>query len=148
MWTENKKALSEVSMILRQLDNDSVKKIPQKLLNVIEANATVNVNYIHPDTRLDLLGLEEETKEILAVISYQYFCNDEEKALWNKELLENEKKYQEKLCQKYNPNDIFQNTNAKNVNYQSIENDNCLVEYKENLFRKIWNKLKKHFKRK
>ena len=42
MWTENNKAISEVNTILKQLNQESRKKIPKQLLDELEKNAKFN----------------------------------------------------------------------------------------------------------
>ena len=101
MWTDNKKAVSEVN------------KIPKNLLDEIEKNSTVNVDYIEPNISLEDLNLEEETKEMLVVIAYNYFCNDKERKDWNKELKENEVKYQDKIREKSLPLIKINNTRKR-----------------------------------
>lgn len=147
MWTNNKKAISEVNKILNQLNEDSLKKIPQKLLEEIQKNATIQVDYIEPGVALEELNLEKETKEMLAVISYNYFCDDEERKNWNKELQENEQKYQEQLRKRYNPDSIFNNKEIEKSDDECVKEENSLVEYKEAFFRKIWNMIKKFWNR-
>ncbi len=150
MWTNNKKAISELNIILKQLDENSYRKIPKKLLNEIEKNAFIDVSYIKPEIPLEELNLEEETKEMLAVISYQYFCTEEERNIWQKELEENEKKYQEKLKEKYNPENLFKKIElSEKPNLENIKTKEqaSLVEYKEPFFKKIWNFIKKFWNR-
>lgn len=150
MWTKNKKAISEVNTILKQLEKSSYSKIPKKLLDEIEKNATVDVSYIKPEIALEDLDLEEETKEMLAVISYQYFCTEDERKSWQKELEENEKKYQEELNEKYNPENLFkkeellQEQNLENI---QVTSQNSLIEYKEPFFKKLWNWMKNFWDR-
>lgn len=145
MWTDNKKAISEVNQILKQMNESSLNKIPKKLLEEIEKNANINVDYIKPDIALEELKLEEETKEMLAVISYQYFCDEEERKIWDKELRENERKYQRKLREKYNPNVLFQ-TSKMNEKEDERE-EKTLIEVKETFFQKIWKQIKKFLNR-
>ena len=148
MWTTNIKAISEVNKILNQMAPSSLAKVPQKLLDELEKNATANVDYIKPDIPLEDLNLEEETKEILAVISYNYFCNNEEKKNWDKELLENEKIYQENIKLKYNPDKLFEK-NIQKISKDTNTKETSLTEYKkETFFTKILNFIKKFFKKK
>lgn len=150
MWTNNKKAVSELNIILKQLEENSYRKIPKKLLDEIEKNACLDVSYIKPENSLEDLNLEKETKEMLAVISYQYFCTDEERKDWQKELEENEKKYQEELKEKYNPENLFKNVEfPEKRNSETIERkeETSLVEYKEPFFKKLWNFIKKFWNR-
>lgn len=135
MWTNNKKAISELNTILKQLDKTSYHKIPPQLLAEIEKNACVDVSYIKPEIALEDLNLEEETKEILAVISYQYFCTEEERKAWQKELEE-----------KYSLENLFKNVESpqkENFENGEIKEENSLVEYKEPFFKKLWNFIKK-----
>lgn len=115
MWTDNNKAISEVNTILNQMSEESLAKIPKKLLEEIEKNATENTDYIKQNIPLEEINLQEETKEILAVICYTYFCDEEERKKWNEELSENESKYQESLREKYNPDHIFDKIENKPV---------------------------------
>lgn len=93
MDSKNNKAISEVYEILCQLDKKSLQKIPSDLLENLKANAGYDVSYIKPEIPLEELDLEPETKDILAVISYECFCDDKEKEKWSKIFLENERKY-------------------------------------------------------
>lgn len=138
------RAFSEVYVILNQLDEESLKKIPEKIFNQIKENAKIEVDYIGKNIPLEEINLMEETREFLAIISYYYFCDDEERKKWDEILNENERKYQEKLKQKYNPDNMFK-TKQDNVNKEeSKELD--LVEYKEKFIVKLINKIKQFFK--
>lgn len=143
----NSKVISEVNAILNQLNEDSLKKIPKKFLYELKKNATVNVDYISPQLPLEEIDLQEETKEVIAVIAYTYFCNEEEKKQWNIDLLENEKNYQEELQKKYDLSKIFEDDNSKKQIVDETVNQNIsLVEYKETLLKKLWKKITNFFK--
>lgn len=140
------KVFSEVYVILNQLEEKSLKKIPEKIFNQIKENAKIDVDYIDKNVPLEELNIMSETKEFLAIISYYYFCDEEERQKWDEVLNENERKYQEKLKQKYNPEEIFK-VKQEYVNKEdekSIELD--LVEYKEKFIVKLINKIKQFFK--
>ena len=138
------KVFSEVYVILNQLDEKSLKKIPEKIFNQIKENAKIEVDYIDKNKPLEEINLMEETREFLAIISYYYFCDEEERKKWDELLNENERKYQEKLKQKYNPDNVFK-TKPNNTNKEeNVELD--LVEYKEKFIVKLINKIKQFFK--
>ena len=60
---------------------------------------------------------------------------------------ENEIKYQSELREKYNPDNIFKNRNNLTQKEESIENKPvALIEYKENIFKKMINKILVFFK--
>lgn len=140
------KVISEVNAILNQLNEDSLNKIPKRILDEFKRNATVNVDYIDLRIPLEELNLQEETKEIIAVISYTYFCNEEERKQWNIDLLENEKKYQEELHKKYDMSRIFEDNNSKEeIVDETSDQNTSLVEYKETFLKKIWKKITHFF---
>ena len=149
MWTDNKKAISEVTKILGQLDEASLNKIPKQLLNELEKYSTVDVDYIKPNISLENLPLEKETKELLAIISYNYFCNNTEKKIWNNELKENERKFQEKHKNTFDSEHIFNNSKiTKKGNFNSTESNEqiALVKYNESIFKKFLNIITKFLK--
>ena len=107
-------------------------------------------NYIPTiDTKIPIKEqrLKRKTIAIIAGLNLQYWCKDEER---KKELLEvysnNEKKYQEELREKYNPDNIFKKRTQENtIEEKNIENEFALVEYKESIFKKLINKIKNIF---
>ena len=74
----------------------------------------------------------------------QYWYKDEDKKQRLLEILdENERKYQEELREKYNPDDLFNKDNK--IKKDSVANQNTsIIEYKdENSFKKLLNKIMK-----
>lgn len=140
------KVFSEVYVILSQLEEKSLKKIPEKIFNRIKENAKLEVDYIDKNVPLEEINLMDETREFLAIISYYYFCDEEERQKWDEILNENERKYQEKLKQKYNPEEIFKIKEefVNKENQKNIELD--LIEYKEKFVVRLINKIKQFFK--
>jgi hypothetical protein len=144
MNLENKKAISEVYKILSQLDEKSLEKLPKKLISQLEENAIIDVSYIRADIPLEELQLEQETKEILAIISYNYFCDDLEKQKWNEEFNKNEIEYVKYINEKYSVDNLFEKKEVKNkTQNDKVENETNMTLYKESFFRKILNKIKK-----
>ena len=139
------KVFSEVYVILNQLEEESLKKIPEKIFNQIRENAKIDVDYIDKNVPLEEVNLMDETKEFLAIISYYYFCDEEEKQKWDEILNENERKYQETLKQKYNPEEIFK-VKQENINKEEKNVELDLVEYKEKFIVRLINKIKQFFK--
>lgn len=139
------KVFSEVYVILNQLEEKSLKKIPEKVFNQIKENAKFDVDYIDKNVPLEEVNLMSETKEFLAIISYYYFCDEEERQKWDEILNENERKYQETLKQKYNPEEIFK-VKQENINKEEKNVELDLVEYKEKFIVRLINKIKQFFK--
>lgn len=125
-------AFSEVKCILDFLPIHYTEKLPKKLLNII--NSLYDEKFkikINPNIELKKQNFTEDTKNIIAVLKYNYWCkNDEEKENLARMFKENEDKYQEDLREKYNPDNIFKN--RKNEDTES--NNLPVVIKKENLF--------------
>ena len=137
--------LSEIYCLLNYFPKIYVDKIPPKLFNLI-SNFSNSKYFIDVDTEkpLEEQNISEETKNMLIVFKYNYWSNEEEKQEIIKQLDENEKKYQEELREKYNPDNLFKN---KDIEAEIIEQSVAMVEYKESIFRRIINKIKRILKK-
>jgi len=150
MLQATKEAYYEVYTILNFLDKSYVNAIPLKLREKFKENKAENYNKkIVPYKQLNQQNLKDETLAILAVLNYKYWCKDEEK---KKQLIdmydENEEKYQEELREKYNPDNLFnKNTIIKNEVQSEDTEKMLLVVKKENIFKRIINKIKNFFLR-
>lgn len=97
---------------------------------------------IDTDKSINAQNISEKTKKVLAVLYYNYWSNEAEKRDIIEHFNENEKKYQEELRIKYNPDNLFNNKITKE---EKIENSTSMMEYKESIFSKIKNWFKRTF---
>lgn len=137
-----KQAYSEIDEFLSLLSEEQRNEIPKKLRDFFKQEKdsqyvkNINVNIPIKDQ-----NLKEETLAIIALLNLKYWCKDEEeKKRLTAVYAKNEKKHQERLYEKYNPNDIFKNQ-------QKLPNKEQLpVEIKkEKFYEKFINWLKKLF---
>ena len=142
-------ASAELIEILNYLPKSEVEKIPLKLRKFFEKVANPNYSVkIDPYKSLEQQNIKEKTKDLIAVIYRNYWCNKEERKSLDAQLIENDKKYEEKLQEQYNPDNIFKNK-QKNIEAVPVEEHIELVEYKEQKwYQKIYNIIKGIFKRK
>lgn len=134
-------AYSEVYEIINLMSYDLRSKIPSKFINLIMTQK--DENYIPKIARnipLEEQNLREETISILAYLKLNCFCDNEEKKQFMKMLNENERKYQEELRERYNPDNLFVNKVTK---VETIEKSVAMVKYKESIFIKIKNWFKR-----
>ena len=84
---------------------------------------------------------------IIDLLYLNYWCKDENEILEVKHILKNnEEKYQEKLREKYNPDNIFKNhTQETKEISQNVINEMAMIPYKKSIFVKIINRLKNIF---
>lgn len=141
----NANAMAELMYYLKGIRQEDINKIPKKLLQYLSENASkeykCDFDYNKPLKELNLL---DETRGIIGMICYNYWCVDEiQKKQYLDKLSKNEQKYQEVLYEKYNPDNLFKNKNNKNIEepIKTIE----MIEYRDNIFKKLIIKIKRFF---
>ena len=141
-----KNSYTEVYTILQDLDNEEYNKIPPVLIKTLEENMNKDYEYeLDDDLELKDHKMLSETKAILFNLFRDYLATSEQKQkiikMQNEERAKNELKKQQKY-----ETDIFKN---KKVEQQAnaIQDEKSLTKYKENIFQKIINKIKKLFKK-
>ena len=142
------RAYSEVDKILSFMEFEYIEKIPKKLRETFKNEKLKDYKPdIDKNISLNEQNLERKTYAILAMLNLHYWCNNKEE---KQELLKaysyNDKKRQEELRDKYNPNNIFKNK-AKEIEKQETKEEiTALVEYKEASFiKKIIDRIKRLF---
>lgn len=139
-------AYTEVNCLLEYLPQSYIDKLPKKLIELIQKQS--NDKYkINIDTSKSLLeqDFSKETKDLIAVIKYNYWSTEEEKQQLKKIFYDNENKYQKELLEKYNPNDIFKKKQIKTEITETTDSKLQMVVYKENIFIKFLNIIKNIF---
>lgn len=136
----------EVLDILEHMNSNDLVKVSEKFINFLKENASKEyISKLDYSKKLNDMELKEETRGLLALMYEKYWCPEEEKQDLQKKFYENEQKYQGRLREKYNPDNIF---NRKQENIIKPENnENQLIEYKESLFKKILNRMKVFFRK-
>ena len=137
------KSCKEIYVILNRLG--LFYKLPTELKEYIIQNQDLSYEY---DFNIDLpLVYQIDSENTKAYISYLYLKyindSDNEKNILLRKYEQNEKIYQEKLMEKYNPDNIFKSKEIETV--ENTPNTVALVEYKESIIRKIINKIKRIF---
>ena len=133
-----------------------------KLRNFISENKLEGYeSNIRIDIPIHEQEIHPETQKFLAMLYLNYWCkDDEEKAELNKVFSENEEIYQKELNQKY---EVFKEESLSQENTVTSDetkseesasnrfvqsNENQIVAYKENIIKKILNKVFGFFRRK
>ena len=142
--SNRKNAYAEVYTILQELNEKEYNKIPPEVIKTIEANRNEEYEY-ELDDELELKDqpMLSETKAILFNLFRDYLATPEQKAKIIRMQNEARQKNELKKQQMYNT-DVF--VNKPNENQSSNNNETMqIVEYKENFFKKILNKIKSFF---
>ena len=135
----NKQALAQTYYILDSFDDNTKNKVPNSLFNTIKDN----MDYQYQNTSELLI----ETKELLYAILNKYVLSQSQKEKLAEYYRFYDAKMEEEKAKKYQNEDLFKNNKNEAERTEIIENVS-LVQYKENVFVKFWNKIKSIFKRK
>lgn len=144
------KAYSEVDKILSFMEIRYVEKVPKKMREMFKNEKLQDYEpNIDKNIPLEEQQLERKTLAILAMLNLNYWCeNEEEKEELIRAYSNNDKKRNEELREKYNPDNIFKNKNKEREVEQITEEITAIAEYKkENFIKKLLNKIKRLFTR-
>ena len=139
-----KNAYKEVYTILQELNEEEYSKIPPEVIEAIRTNMNEEYKYeLDDEVELKDHQMLPQTKAILFNLFRDYLATPEEKEkiirMQNEERQKNEIKKQKQ----YNT-DVFERK-QKEKSSQNQQEKTQLIEYKENIFKKILNKIIKFF---
>lgn len=132
----------ETIYVLKNFNPTFTSKISKRILKDLEELAKTSKKEVKIDKTKSLKdqNILPETKDMIALLYYNYIALPEEKKEIIQKWNENEARYQEKLRRKYNLDNVFKKENTK-------ENNNIsMIEYKKNIFQRIFEKIKEIIK--
>ena len=146
MNVQTQEIYSEVYSILNLLGESYIKKLPVSLFNMIKEEKRQDYNPKYDaEINLEQQSIKRETLSIIALFHLNYWCNSDEEKNELKTLFKtNEEKHQAEIREKYNPDNLFKKHSLQQEE-STITNEVAMVEYKEPLFKRIINKIKKIF---
>ena len=134
---------AELYEILMYIPIEKIKKIPKVIINQIDNNKDKNYNLkFDINKSLDEQNISEQTKLFLAILFENYWATDEQRNIINLKEKQYRIKNEKEKRNKYNPDNIFKNKATK---IENSEKSVAMVEYKESIFEKIKNWLKRTF---
>ena len=142
-----KMAYCEVDIILGQMEEEYVNKVPSELRKLFKEQKRMDYSpEIKADIPLADQNLMRKTIAILAMLNLNYWCEDEkEKQDLIQMYSENDKKREAELREKYNPDNLFKKKDIEvEENTESMELIECK---KENFFKIILRKIFSIFKK-
>ena len=135
----NQIAYAEVMQVLKYFDSNLVMKIPVELLEYFKEHQKKDL-IVNIDKE-DIFNKNNISKDALALLAYidmEYWANEEEKRELKKVYMENEKKHQIELSEKYEYNNIFNNKKEIDMNEKVENEEKSMIEYKkDNIFIKL-----------
>ena len=151
MTIEYKQSLTELNRIIHYMDEDYLKKLPQKFIEFVNSNMdkeyTPNIDKNIP---LNEQNLKDDTKVLLSLLYRNYWCDSKKKKTLLQEDLIEKNNLEKKLREKYNPDNVFKNNSNKTKTYIEPKKDEQhteLIKYKEKKwYQKIFAKILSFFK--
>ena len=142
--SNRKNAYAEVYTILQELNEEEYNKIPPEVIETIEKNRNEEYeDFLDDELELKDQQMLPETKAILFNLFRDYLATPEQKVKIIRMQNEARQKNELKKQQMYNT-DVFANKTREDI----TENNNetmQIVKYKENIFKRILNKIKSFF---
>lgn len=115
-------AYAELLEILDTMEEEYIVKLPKKLISIFKKYALADYEkHIDVTKPLEEQEISQKTAALIGMLTLQYWCKSEQE---KQELInifkENERKQEEILREKYNPDNIFNNNST--VNEEIVDN--------------------------
>ena len=143
-------AYKEVLEIIKYLPEKELHRIPKEKIEYFVRNQNKDYDFnFDVAIPLEEQNISREANAIILNLLNDYFFSDKQKEKLAIILDNNERKYQEKQREKYNPDNIFKN--KETINYYQISNEesnsnNLPIEVNEkNIFMKVIGFFKRFF---
>lgn len=140
---EYKSSISEVLDIINNMEDIYREKISTKFMEFLVKNQNENyINHMNPNFEMNEQIKGKKTKEILAIIAYNYWYNEEQREEYKKRLKENEEIHQQELRKLYDTYNLFK----RNRESEDTNNMQIMVVQKKKWYQKIFEKIKGIFR--
>ena len=140
-------AYKEIYEILKIFPKELVDRIPKYKLDYIKQNMDESYEYNITKETFDGKTMLDETAAILAILFRDYWATEKKKnKIINYHNTQREKIVNE-IKEKYDPENVFKQRRIEQEKIDEKKENLSVVEYKENIFKKLFNKIKEIFKR-
>ena len=138
-------AVAELLDLLKNAEDELVDKVPTNLIDIWEKQVPVDYEskqVMFSEQDIENIELAQKTKALIGMIYRNYWCNAEERKLYDEVLRKNEEKRQEELKEKYKEEDLYRPVHQEEA---TVEEENEMIVYKDNILTRIINKIKEIF---
>lgn len=140
-------AYKEIYEILKIFPKELVGRIPKYKLDYIKQNMDESYEYNITKETFDGKTMLDETAAILAILFRDYWATEKQKnKIINYHNTQREKIVNE-IKEKYDPENVFKQRRIEQEKIDEKKENLSVVEYKENILKKLLNKIKLIFKR-
>ena len=136
-------AYKEVLVVINNLVKEDYNKIPKEYIEFLTANCNNDYEFYYDTSKtFEQQELLDDTKYILFGLFEKFGATEKQKAKIKAFKNNYNNKLEEQKREKYNPDNLFKN---KESIVETAENSVAIVEYKESIFTKVKNWLKRTF---
>ena len=140
-------AYKEIYEILKIFPKELVDRIPKYKLDYIKQNMDESYEYNITKESFDGKTMLDETAAILAILFRDYWATEKQKnKIINYHNTQREKIVNE-IKEKYDPENVFKQRRIEEEKIDAKKENLSVVAYKENIFKRLFNKIKEIFKR-
>ena len=140
-------AYKEIYEILKIFPKELVDRIPKYKLDYIKQNMDESYEYNITKETFDGKTMLDETAAILAILFRDYWATEKQKnKIINYHNTQREKIVNE-IKEKYDPENVFKQRRIEQEKIDEKKENLSVVAYKENIFKRLFNKIKEIFKR-
>ena len=141
-------AYKEVYTILKFIDDDDLKLIPNSFINLLKNKMNDKHEFEYdPKKSFDEQNVLRETKAIFSYIFLNYWASKKQSDVINAQFKKDIQKQEEEKNKEYIPDNLFKEKQEKmKIVQNEISNTQTAMEkYKESIFTKVVNWLKRWF---
>lgn len=137
-------AVAELLDLLRNTEDELINKVPTNLIDIWEKQVPEDYKSKDMLTEEDWENIElaQKTKALIGMVYRNYWCNAEERKMYDEILRENEEKRQAELKEKYKEEDLYRPVHQEEA---TVDEENEMIVYKDNIIIRIINKIKEIF---
>ena len=137
-------AVAELLDLLRNTEDELINKVPTNLIDIWEKQVPEDYQSKDMLTEEDWENIElaQKTKALIGMVYRNYWCNAEERKMYDEILRKNEEKRQAELKEKYKEEDLYRPVHQEEA---TVDEENEMIVYKDNIIIRIINKIKEMF---
>ena len=134
-------AVAELLDLLRNTEDELINKVPTNLIDIWEKQVPEDYKSKDMLTEEDWENIElaQKTKALIGMVYRNYWCNAEERKMYDEILRKNEEKRQAELKEKYKEEDLYRPVHQEEA---TVDEENEMIVYKDNIIIRIINKIK------
>lgn len=143
-------AYSEVLEVLNHMTQEDYNKIPKNMIDMFQTNCNDEYQFRYDvNKKFEEQGISKRGKLVLAILFRDYWAMPHQKEKIIAKQNSDRQEIEKQKLQKYSMDNLFaKNSNIEGKNSSKYDIDSLIIKKKENILKKIINKIRKVFRHK